>query len=228
MFKINELRGALIVSCQPEADEAYYDRHFVCGMAQAAAAAGAQGLRLNGPESIKAVKALLDLPVIGIWKAQDAPGDVYITPTLSKAEALVAAGAEIVALDATLRPRPEALDALIQQLKSRYPQLCLMADVSTLEEGQNAEKLGFDCVGTTLSGYTDNSPQQDAPDFQLLQDLCQQLQIPVIMEGRIASPAQARKALDLGAHAVVVGSAITRPEVIARQYVAQLKAPPGA
>lgn len=217
MFKIDQLSGALIVSCQPDADEVFYTPAFASGMAQAARLGGAAGLRLNSPETIRTVKATVELPVIGIWKQVHAGSEVYITPTLESAEAIVAAGAEILALDATPRPRPaEDLATMVAALKGR---VCLMADISTLEEGLAAEDLGFDCVGTTLSGYTPYSPKQPGPDYDLLSRLVQRLTIPVIMEGRIWSPDEAQQAIACGAHAVVVGSAITRPQLIAKRYV---------
>jgi N-acylglucosamine-6-phosphate 2-epimerase len=147
---------------------------------------------------------------------------VYITPTLADARAVAAAGAEIIALDATARPRPqgEKLEAIVKALKADGH--CLMADISTLDEGKEAYRLGFDCISTTLSGYTPYSRQQREPDFQLLQSLCQMVPIPVIMEGRIWSPEQALVAQELGAFAVVVGSAITRPQLIAQRFVKRM------
>lgn len=220
MFKIENLAQALIVSCQPDADEAFYTADFACGMAEAARLGGAQGLRLNSPDTIRAVKARVDLPVIGIWKQIHPGSEVYITPTLAAAEALVAAGAEVLALDATPRPRPaESLTEIVSALKGR---VCLMADISTFEEGLAAEALGFDCVGTTLSGYTPYSPRQSGPDYELIDQLVRRLKLPIIMEGRIWTPEQAAEALNRGAHAVVVGSAITRPQLITRRYCAAM------
>lgn len=220
MFNIANLKDALIVSCQPEADEAFYTVDFAAGMAAAAALAGARGLRLDSPDTLRRVKRDLGLPVIAIWKQRHPDSEVYITPTLAAAEALLEAGAEIIALDATARPRPaESLAEIVAALKGR---VCLMADIATRAEALAAVALGFDCVGTTLSGYTAEtvaSAPQEGPDFGLLRTLVVELPIPVIMEGRIATPEQAREALALGAHAVVVGSAITRPQVIARGYV---------
>lgn len=221
MFNIAEISGKLIVSCQPEAEEPYYTPDFVLGMAQAAEAGGAGGLRLNHPDTIVRVRAQTRLPIIGIWKQQHAGSEVYITPTLAAAQAVVAAGADILALDATPRPRPaEDLRAIVQVLKG---QVCLMADISTLEEGLQAAELGFDCLGTTLAGYTPYSRQAEGPDFGLLSQLVAQVSVPVILEGRVWQPAEARQALALGAHAVVVGSAITRPQAIVRHYLAQMQ-----
>lgn len=222
MFNIARLSGGLIVSCQPEGNEAFYTPEFTCGMAQAAALSGAAGLRLDSPRTLKLVATQLSLPKIGIWKQKHAGSEVYITPTLEAAEQVLAAGAEIIAIDATPRKRPaESLTEIVTALKGR---VCLMADISTQAEAETAAELGFDCVGTTLAGYTAYSRQQDAPDFELLQSLVQSLALPVIMEGRIWTPEQAAQALKLGAHAVVVGSAITRPQAIARRYLAAMKA----
>ncbi len=216
---LQKLQHQLIVSCQPEAQESFYNTAFVCGMAQAAALGGAAGLRLDSPTSIKAVKAQLDLPVIGIWKQEHPGSEVYITPTLAAAEAILASGAEIIAIDATSRQRPqESLAEIVSALKGR---VCLMADVATLEEGLQAQQLGFDCVGTTLAGYTSARAATPGPDFDLLVSLLKELALPIIMEGRIWTPAEASQALNQGAHAVVVGSAITRPQAIVRQFIAQ-------
>ena len=221
MFDIQKLKNQLIVSCQPDKDEAFYTTDFAVGMAQAAALGGAGGLRLNGPATVKAVKAVLDLPVIGIWKQIHAGSDVYITPTLAAAQAMIESGIEILALDATPRQRPtESLSQLIQIIKGR---VCLMADISTLEEALSAQELGFDCVGTTLAGYTSYSSHQSGPDYELLQAIVATFSIPVIMEGRIWTPEQARQALDSGAHAVVVGSAITRPQLITQRYIQEMR-----
>lgn len=221
LFDLDRIRGALIVSCQPESDETYYTPEFAAGMAEAARIGGAGGLRLNSPETISHVKQRIKLPIIGIWKQVLPPSEVYITPTLAAAEAILATGCEILAIDATDRTRPndEDLAAVVQALKGRVR---LMADVSNLEEGLAAEALGFDLIGTTLSGYTPHSPQQEDPDYDLLQALVHRAKVPIIMEGRIWSPEQAHKALHFGAHAVVVGSAITRPQAITRKYVAAM------
>lgn len=221
MFNITTLKDTLIVSCQPEADESFYTIDFVLGMVAAAALGGAGGLRLNHPETVVRAKAASDLPVIGIWKQVHPGSEVYITPTLASAEALLQAGADIIALDATARPRPaEPLADMVRALKGR---VALMADISTLEEGLAAAALGFDCLGTTLAGYTPYSRQQPGPDFELLQALVEQTALPVIMEGRIWTPEEAAQALQLGAHAVVVGSAITRPQLITRRYAAAMQ-----
>lgn len=221
MFNIQDISQKLVVSCQPEAQESFYDTAFVCGMAQAALLGGAGGLRLSGPDTIRAVKKVCSAPMIGIWKQQYPHSAVYITPTRREIEALFEVGVEIIALDATQRPRPqEDLATLVNAFKGK---VCLMADVSNLEEALQAEALGFDCVGTTLAGYTQGSHVPEGPDFALLSELVKKLKCPIIAEGRISTPEEAARALHLGAHAVVVGSAITRPQVITRGFLAQMQ-----
>jgi N-acylglucosamine-6-phosphate 2-epimerase len=225
LFNLQNLHHSLIVSCQPEADEAFYDIQFITGMASAAILGGAGGLRLNGPDNILAVRSLASLPIIGLWKRAYADSTVYITPTLADARAVAAAGADLIALDATARQRPggETLAEIVATLKAEG--FCLMADISSFEEGLAAEKLGFDCVGTTLAGYTSSEPPPTEPDFVLLQSLAHALTIPVLMEGRIWTPEQALVARELGAYAVVVGSAITRPQLLTRRFLRRMNQP---
>jgi putative N-acetylmannosamine-6-phosphate epimerase len=190
-------------------------------MALAAQQGGAVGIRANGPPDIRAIKAAVSLPVIGLYK--DGDQDVYITPTLRHARAIVEAGADIVALDGTQRPRPDgsSLATLIAAIRVEWQKPAL-ADVSTLEEGLSAQAAGADFVATTLSGYTPDSPALDGPDLELVRALVSQLSIPVIAEGRIRTPEEARAALAAGAFAVVVGGAITRPQWITAQFAAHL------
>ena len=165
------------------------------------------------------------LPIIGIYK-QVIPGyEVYITPTLETASQVVEAGADLLAVDATSRPRPGGLRAsdIIRLYKSKF-NLPIMADVSTLEEGLSAADAGADLVATTLAGYTDNTRHRSLPDFELVENLVKQSPVPVVVEGHIQTPQEARRALDLGAFAIVVGTAITRPESITARFVAGLKA----
>ncbi len=224
---IAALKGGLIVSCQAAPGSPLRNSAMMVAMAQAARLGGAAGLRANGPEDIGAISAAVDLPLIGLYK-QDLPGfDVRITPTLAAAADIVAAGASILAVDATDRPRPEGLSAaaFIRACKARFP-VPLMADVSTLAEGLAAAAAGADIVATTLSGYTPYSPQIATPDFALIAALVGRVNVPVISEGRIATPEDACRALDCGAWAVVVGAAITRPEWITQRFAAALAARP--
>ncbi len=222
---LNQLRKGLIVSCQALEDEPLYGSEIMALMAKAALIGGAVGIRANSPMDIRSVRrSLPHVPIIGLFKA-DLPGfSVRITPTLRHAIEIAEAGCDIIALDATDRPHPEGEVArLIEQVKQATGCLVL-ADISTLAEGLAAQTGGADLVGTTLSGYTDYSPAGEAPDLYLVGELVAHLQVPVIAEGRIATPAQARQALEVGAFAVVVGGAITRPQMITQQFVRSMQA----
>jgi N-acylglucosamine-6-phosphate 2-epimerase len=196
----------------------------MAAMARAADAGGAVAIRANGPADIAAIRAAVTIPVIGIYKV-DLPGfEVRITPTLDHARQVAAAEADMIALDATARPRPGGITAAELIARVREATGCpVVADIATMEEGMAAAEAGADMVATTLSGYTDDSPTQDDPDYELIRQLAPALKVPLIAEGRIATPEQAARALALGAHAVVVGSAITRPHWITERFVARLR-----
>lgn len=217
----------LIVSCQAMPDEPLYGSAHMLAMARAALQGGAMAIRANGPADIAAIHAALSLPIIGLYK-QDIEGfEVRITPTFASAVQLADAGADILAIDASSRPRPDgrSLQELINDIHAHLGKPVL-ADISTFDEALLAVECGADAVATTLSGYTSYSPAQSEPDFVLLERLVAHLKpvgIPVIAEGRIATPAQAARALALGAWAVVVGGAITRPQWISAQFVAALR-----
>lgn len=216
------VRGKLIVSCQALPDEPLHGAHIMARMALAAELGGAAAIRANGVDDIRAIKATVKIPVIGLYK--DGDSDVYITPTVRHALEIVGAGADMVAIDATQRPRPNG-DTIAQQINAVHERGALvLADVSTLAEAQAAVELGADFVAPTLSGYTDYSPKLEGPDYALIQAMAQTLPVPTIGEGRIRTPYEARLALDYGAAAVVVGSAITRPLTITEQFVKALKA----
>lgn len=214
--------GSLVVSCQALPHEPMHGSHHMAAMARAAAEGGAGGIRSNSPEDIQAIRKAVGLPIIGLWK-RDYPGfDVYITPTVEDAVAVHEAGAHIVAIDATDRPRPDGLDLgeTIARLKRKG--IAVMADISTFEEGVRAAELGADYVSTTLAGYTPYS-QGPLPSLELVSRLAERLTVPVVAEGGIGRPDQAAMALERGAHFVVVGSAITRPQLITADYVAAMK-----
>lgn len=218
-----KLSHGLIVSCQALPDEPLYGAGHMAAMARAAAMGGAVAIRANSPADIAAIRAAVTLPIIGLYKA-DLPGfEVRITPTLDHAREIAEAGADLIALDATFRPHPGGLTAaeLIARVREATGRPVL-ADISTLEEGLAAAQAGAEVVATTLSGYTDYSPDQTEPDFELIRQLAPALSTPLIAEGRITTPEQAAQALALGAHAVVVGSAITRPQEITERFVARL------
>ncbi len=216
------VRGRLIVSCQALPDEPLHGAHIMARMALAAALGGASAIRANGPDDIRAIKTTVNIPVIGLYK--DGDSDVYITPTVRHALDIVEAGADVVAIDATQRPRPNG-DTLAQQIEAVHARGALvLADVSTLVEAQAAVAAGADFVAPTLSGYTPYSPKLEGPDYALIQAMAQTLPVPTIGEGRIRTPYEARLALDYGAVAVVVGSAITRPMLITEQFVKAIRA----
>lgn len=215
------LRG-LLVSCQARADNPLHGPAFMAAMARAARDAGAVGIRANGPDDIAAIHAAVDLPVIGIHKLFAQGQEVYITPTVAAARAVISAGAQVVAFDATDRPRagdpPARIVAAIHAAGAES-----FADVATLDEGLAAAALGVTYVATTLSGYTAATQGSGpGPDLNLVAALVAQAGVPVVAEGRYTTPDLARAALDAGAHAVVVGTAITNPREIARGFVRAL------
>jgi N-acylglucosamine-6-phosphate 2-epimerase len=216
---IQTFKGGLIVSCQALEEEPFHGSDYMVRFALAAEMGKAVGIRANTPQDIRAIKKVANLPVIGLWKKEYTGSDVYITPTLTEVEGIIAAGADIVATDATLRNRPGnvCLADLVKEIRGKH-QVLLMADVSSVEEGVEAEKLGFDLLSTTLSGYTAYSPQREEPDIQLVADLSQKVSIPVLAEGRIHSPEQTIECLRAGAYAVVIGGAITRPQMITKKF----------
>lgn len=222
---IERIRGGLIVSCQALDDEPLYGTNVMPRMAVAARAGGAVGIRANGSEDIRKIKAEVSLPVIGIVKRTYPDSPVYITPTLQEITEVAEAGADVVALDATAQKRPDGvlLPDLILQIREQFPELLVMADVSTLSEGVQAAQFGVDLVASTMSGYTPYSQGVNHPDFSLISALVQSVDIPVIAEGRIRTPEQAARCIELGCVAVVVGSAITRPQEITRSFVERLQ-----
>lgn len=221
---IESLRGGLIVSCQAGEDSPFFGPQFMAAFARAAEVAGAVGLRINGTWDIQAVREASTLPIIGIFKRQIEDYPVYITPTLAYARRVVEAGAAIVALDATHRERPEGVtpEELIRTVKAELG-VPVMADVDSLREGVAAATAGADLVATTMAGYTSQRPASPGPDLALVQELAQAVDVPVICEGRIQHPSDARAAISAGAYAVVVGTAITNPVAIARKFSLALK-----
>ena len=214
-----KLRGGLVVSCQALPGEPLFGADIMARMAIAAEAGGAVGIRANSPADIQAIRAVTALPLIGLSKVDMAGYDVYITPTLADAVAVGEAGADVIALDATARPHPEGtLASFIGRIKEATGRLVL-ADISTEGEALAAQDAGADLVSTTMSGYTPYSSQSSEPDLDLVRRLASVLAVPLLAEGRIATPEQARAALDAGAWAVVVGGAITRPQQITERFM---------
>lgn len=226
---LEKLKGGIVVSVQAAHGEPLDKPEHLCALAESALNGGACGVRMAQPFNINYFKHLHpDIPVIGITKPEIIPPNaheiVYITPTWPDIQSL-ADCCDIVALDATLRPRPGefSLSEMIRLTRQHYPDLLLMADISTFEEGQHAAELGFDLISTTLSGYTTETrdmPQAPhGPDFELLARLMKETQTPIVLEGRVWEPNEVSQAFKLGAFAVVIGSAVTRPQEITRRFV---------
>lgn len=217
------IKGGLIVSCQALPNEPLHGSAIMARMAVAAKEGGAVAIRANSPEDIAAIRQAVDLPIIGLHKVDVAGFDVYITPTVADTLAVAGAGADIVAIDSTARPHPEGDTAAFIKMVRDATRRPLLADISTFDEALMAQDSGADMVSTTMSGYTPYSPQLDGPDLDLVRRLAARLTVPVIAEGRISTPAEARQALDSGAYAVVVGGAITRPQQIAARFARALR-----
>lgn len=214
-------RGGLIVSCQAPANSPLAKPEIIAALAETAEQNGAVGVRIDQPQNIRAVKKRVKIPVLGIYKIVSDSSEVYITPDFAAAAAVNQAGADVIAVDATARARPngKSLEKVVEQIRSNLKQP-LMADVARFEEGlRAAESLGFDVVGTTLSGYTAETRHILEPDFELVGNLAKRLKIPVVCEGRLRSPDDVRRAFDCGAFAVVVGGAITGIDGLVRQFV---------
>lgn len=224
MDMINRLKGKVVVSCQAMPSEPLYLEKCMAAMMKSVIKGGAGGLRVAGARDVRNAKRLFEVPVIGLTKPEVIPPNwqeiVYITPTINDVIELIQAGADIVAFDGTMRERPEKtkLEDIIKYI--RMHKRISMADISTLEEAQNAEKLGANILSTTLSGYTQFSQNRgDGPDFELLEQLVKNTNLPVVLEGRIWEPEEVDRAFELGAHCVVIGSAITRPQLITKRFV---------
>lgn len=218
-----QIQGKLVVSCQALEDEPLHSPFIMSRMALAAMEGGAAAIRANSLIDVQQIMQTVDLPIIAIIK-RDYPGsDVYITATLREVDELMVANPAMIALDATLHTRPGDLQlpALVAAIRQRYPQLLLMADIATVEEARQASQLGFDCVGTTLHGYTAETQgcYLAADDCRFLRDVLAAVKVSVIAEGNVETPEMAAHCLALGAHAVVVGGAITRPQQITRRFV---------
>ncbi|WP_350275137.1 N-acetylmannosamine-6-phosphate 2-epimerase [Kribbella sp. HUAS MG21] len=219
---LEAVRGRLMVSCQAYPGEAMDSPEVIRAVALATVAGGAAGLRVQGIEDIAAVRAVVELPLVGLWK--DGQDDVFITPTLDHALAVAAAGADVVAVDGTQRPRPDgrSLAEVVEAVHARTGKL-VMADCSTFEEGVAAAAAGADLIGTTLSGYTPYTTKGEGPDLDLVARLADTIDTPVAAEGRIHTPDQAAAAIAAGAWTVVVGTAITHPTTITSWFTQRLE-----
>ena len=220
--RIKALKGQLIVSCQALPQEPLHSSFIMGRMARAAKEGGAAGIRANTKEDIKEIQEVTGLPIIGIVKRDYPDSAVYITPTMKEIEELMEVKPEIVAIDATgaLRPGNVTLADFFHQIKEKYPEQKLMADCSTIEESLFADELGFDFIGTTMVGYTPQSKglKIEENDFEILRTILKKVKHPVIAEGNVNSPEKAKRVIELGSYAVVVGSSITRPQLITKGY----------
>lgn len=224
---VEALRGGLIVSCQAQPDEPLHSSYIMSRMAYAAMLGGAVGIRSESFDDICAIRKTVDLPIIGLIKApgEHTEDDVYITATTQEVDLVAQAGADICAMDATCRPRPDGrtLQETFTLARAAHPELLFMADCSTYEECMAAAEMGFDFVGTTMRSYTAYTRGISIPDYDLLTRLAKECPAKVIAEGGIWSPEALRRAMDCGIHTCVVGSAITRPMLITQHYVNALK-----
>lgn len=220
------LPRGLIVSCQAYAGDPMFGPHLMAAMARAAEMGGAVGIRANSPADIAAIRQATKLPIIGLWKVHSPHSPVYITPDCAAAEAIARAGCDVIAVDGT--PRPRSNGATLPELIAFIHTVLgkpVMADCSCLGDALLAESLGADYIATTLAGYTGHGrPMTDGPDIEFVRELAGRVTRPIVAEGRFCLPEQAARAMAAGAHAVVVGSAITRPERITQRFVEAIDA----
>lgn len=225
---LQEVKGGLIVSCQALPNEPLHSSFIMSKMALAAKQGGAKGIRANSKVDIVAIKKEVDLPVIGIVKRDYDNSSVFITATFAEIDELLESGCEMIAMDATNRARPENIQLrdLVNYAREKKPTIQLMADIATLEDAIQSEKLGFDCISTTLYGYTEETSGRKLydDDFEFLKKVLQHVNIPVIAEGNVMTPQMYKRCMDLGAHSSVVGGAITRPKDITTLFVNQVEA----
>ena len=222
MTIIESLKGKVIVSSQAMPNEPFYDEKAMIALMQSVVNGGASGLRVAGKRDVINATTF-GIPVVGLTKPDKLPENwrslVYITPGVKEVKELIEAGADIIAFDGTSRPRPDGstVEQLIQLI--HFAGRLAMADISTYEEGLNCANLGADIISTTLAGYTDESGEAgETPDFELLEKLVKSVEKPVFLEGRVWNPEEVKKAFELGAHSVVIGSAITRPHLITKRF----------
>ena len=212
------------MSCHALPHEPLYDSYIMSKMAYAAMLGGAVGIRANTIVDILAIRKRVDLPIIGIIKQEYDDSDVYITPTMDEVDALVEIGCDIIATDATnrIRPNGKTFEDFFSEVRAKYPNQLFMADTSCFEEGQLAERLGFDLIGTTMAGYTPYTKGRSLPDLELIEKYSKELNVPIIAEGGIWSPEDLKNVYKAGAFSAVCGTAITRPMDITKRFVKAL------
>lgn len=224
---MEEIKGKLVVSCQALEDEPLHGAFIMGKMAKAVQEGGASGIRANSVVDIKEIKKNVNLPIIGIIKRDYPNSEAFITATIKEVDELMEVKPDIIAVDATFSSRPygQTLDDFFKQIKEKYPQQLFMADCSTLEEMIYADKLGFDFVSPTLVGYTKQSEHLVIAnnDFEIIREALQRCEHPVIAEGNIDTPEKVKRLLDMGVYSVVVGSIITRPQLITKRFVDAIK-----
>ncbi|PAE07177.1 N-acetylmannosamine-6-phosphate 2-epimerase [Terribacillus saccharophilus] len=220
---LNNVKNNIIVSCQALPEEPLHSSYIMSKMALAAKQGGAKGIRANSKEDIIEIKKEVSLPVVGIIKRDYKDSSVYITPTYQEIDELLESGCEMIAMDATERRRPEGIELgeLVRYVREKDSSVQLMADIATLEDAIQADQLGFDCVSTTLYGYTEETKNKKLydNDFEFLKRVIESVSIPVIAEGNVITPEMAKRCLQIGAYSVVVGGAITRPQQITERFV---------
>ena len=221
---LNQIYHKLIVSCQARDGWPMYGADIMAAFAKAAEEGGAAGIRATGADNIQKIKERVNLPIIGINK-QFSEYPVYITPTYESAKEILDCGIDIIAIDATSweRPNHEQVETIVQKIRENYPDVLIMGEISNLEEAKAILPIKFDLISTTLSGYTEESKEVKSVNIELIKKITQITDTPIIAEGKIMNEAEAQLALDAGAHSVVVGTSITRPEIITSRYVNYLK-----
>ncbi|MEK5418991.1 N-acetylmannosamine-6-phosphate 2-epimerase [Paenibacillus odorifer] len=218
---LKKIKHKLVVSSQALPEEPLYSPFIMGRMAYAAYLGGASGIRANSVADIQEIKKQVNLPIIGIIKKVYEGSEVFITPTQKEVDELYREGVDIIAMDATDRIRPDGstISELFPLLKENYKDQLFMADCSTFAEAAKAVELGFDLIGTTLSGYTEATKGRNLPDFELVQQIVNNFSVPVIAEGGVSTPEELKTMFDLGVYSAVVGSAITRPMEITKRFV---------
>ena len=221
---LGQIKNRLIVSCQARVGWPMHGADIMAAFAVAAYEGGASGIRATGVDNILAIKERVALPIIGINKCFSDEYDVYITPTYESAREILECGIEIIALDATSRKRPndERVEDIIKNIRKNYPKVLIIGEIATFEEAKEVLKMDFDMISTTLSGYTDESKDIKSVNIELIRQIKSISSIPIIAEGKIRNETEARQVLEAGAFSVVVGTAITRPEIITERFVEEI------